>query len=338
MRKINKKINIILIFMLIGVFLIQNIVYSEDISTLRIPIVTKYGSGRLEEIKQDAEEGRGQWFAGVWWQHAAFEYLYYSPYHIEDYYKRLEQEMPEDVKIFESNNKYKVILHATKSLPAGLIAPVKDMLLEHTDRIYHDSMVYKVLNTCNLTTVDGEPFTLVTLGYKRHHRLGWWQELQWEELKVVREMLLLVDAQKNIVISGLILGFEYDDSLLGIRSVRMMGLGQALCPVNSSLVVHKDYRNRLFGPTMIALGIKRACEILGKNSKGVIGKDIDSGSLSPLGRMFDNMGFSFKHPFGHGGKGVRLDELNTASIFRFLPRNYKGPVIDMTELAGRTAL
>ena len=306
---------------------------SRDIASIR--------EGFLMDVKKilASNETSDNWFAGVWWQHMALEYLYYSPYHIEDYYKRLEQEMPEDVKIFESNNKHKVILHATKNLPAGMIALVKDTLLEYTDREHHDSMVYKVLNTCNLTTVDGEPFTLVTLGYKRHDRLGGWEKLQWEELKVVREMLLLVDAQKNIVISGLMLGFEYDDSPQRIRSVRMSGLGQASCPVNSSLVVHKDYRNRFFGPTIIALGIKRACEIFGENKNGIIGEDIDSGRRSsPLERMFNNMGFSSKYPFGHGGTGVRLDELKTDAIFRVLPRNYEGQAIDMTKLVERTAL
>ena len=333
---IYKKINIILIFILTGIFLIQNIAYSENISTLRIPILVKYGQGRLEETKQ---KGSDNWFAGEWWQPMGFEYLYYSPYHIEDYYKRLEQEISEDVKIFESNNRHKVVLHATKSLPAGMITPVKDTLLEYTDREYHDSMVYKVLNTCNLTTVDGEPFTLVTLGYKRHDRLDGWEKLQWEELKVVREILLLVDAQKNIVISGLMLGFEYGESPQRIRSVRMSGLGQASCPVNSSLVVHQDYRKRWFGPTIIALGIKRACEILRGNSNAVIGEDIDSGSRSsPLERMFDDIGFSEKYPFGHGGKGVPVKELKTDLIFRILPRSYSGPAIDMPKPAGRTAL
>jgi hypothetical protein len=279
----------------------------------------------------------GNWFAGTWWQHVEFEYLYYHPRYFQVYYERLMQEISGDTKVFEG--KHTVVLHAVKNLPPELITPIKDILLEYTDRVYGDSMVYKVLNVCNLTTVSGEPFMLVTLGYKRHRRLGWWKELQSEELKVVREILLLVDPEKNVVISGLNLGFEYEDSPLIVPYVRMSGLGRASCPVNSSLTVHEDYRNRLFGPTMIALGIKRACEILGKNNRGVIGEDIDSGSRSSsLERMFDDMGFSLKHPFGHGGKGVRLDELNTTSIFRVLPRSYEGPAIDMTKFAERTAL
>ena len=336
MRKINKKISITLIFMLIRVFLIQDIAYSGDISALRIPIIAKYGQGRLEETKQKRSDN---WFAGTWWQHAEFEYFYYNPEYFSVYYERLMQRMPEDTKVFKS--KHTVVLHETERLPPNLLGPVKDALLEYVDRVSLDSKVYKVLNTYNLTTVNGEPFMLVTLGYKLHYRFGWWQELQSqsEELKGVHEILLLVDPEKNVVISGLMLGFEYEDSPEVIRSVRIRGLGQASCPVNSSLVVHKDYRSRCFGPTIIALGIKRACEILSENKNGIIGEDIDSGSRSsPLERTFDKMGFSFKHPFGHGGKGVRLDELNTASIFRVLPKSYRGSATDMTKLVERTAL
>ena len=282
-------------------------------------------------------ERNNNWFAGRWWDHVEFEYLYYHPRYFQVYYERLMQGIPGDTKVFES--KHTVIIHATKNLPPELITPIKDTLLEYTDRVYCDSMVYKVINTCNLTTVNGEPFMLVTLGYKMHYRLGYWKELQSEELKRVSEIMLLVDPEKNVVISGLNLSFEYEGNPQKIPYVRISGLGRASCPVNSSLAVHEDYRNRFFGPTIIALGIKRACEILGNNSKGVIGEDIDSGSRSsPLGRTFDNMGFSFKYPFGHGGKGVRLDELNIASIFRVLPRSYEGPAMDMTKLAGRTAL
>ncbi|MDP2921735.1 MAG: ATP-binding protein [Candidatus Omnitrophota bacterium] len=96
----------------------------------------------------------------------------------------------------------------------------------------------------------------------------------------------------------------------------MRGLGQAICPVNSSLVVHKDYRNRVFGPTIVALGIKRACEIL-KTNNGIIGQDIDSGKS--LQNIFEYMGFTHQYPFGHGGTGVTLGKLNTAEIFRYLP-------------------
>ncbi|MDP2921736.1 MAG: sensor histidine kinase [Candidatus Omnitrophota bacterium] len=159
------------------------------------------------------------WFAGVWWQPLAFEYLYYAPEYIPVYYERLRQEAPEDTKVFKGD-KQKIVLHATKRLLPGLIEPIKDMLLEYADRI-HDSGAYKVLKTCELTTIHNEPFMLVTLGCKTPDRLASRLELESEEMKRVYEILLLVDPEKNIVISALMLCFQYEKNPEIIRSVRM---------------------------------------------------------------------------------------------------------------------
>lgn len=56
MRKINKIISIALIFMMIGVFLCQEFVYSSDTYSLRVPLLTQHDLGNRNSIKSPPED------------------------------------------------------------------------------------------------------------------------------------------------------------------------------------------------------------------------------------------------------------------------------------------
>ncbi len=226
---------------------------------------------------------------------------------------------PATVSAFSKKNITLGIIESGKLAP-GVLAAVKEELLGHCVRDGRSSM-FKVLNQAKMRTRNGDEFLLVTLGSKGHERIAYWKELYQEEPVRVTELLVALDTTKRNTITSLQLGFTYQcrsEKKAHVGTVRLDGLGSAACPINSSINVHEDYRGRLFGTTIVALGFQRALEVLGEDG-GVVGESIDSPHMR---KVFEQLGFSAEYRFGHGGSGTHTRDTkpeNRAYLQTILP-------------------